>query len=103
MKGLENFTDVMAIIIGMVGALLKGLKMKVKLRNLVTCMVIAGILTFGVSGVIEMFYHDISPKLVILISFIVGWASNELTEKIDLLVDDIYEYLKVKLKSKGNE
>lgn len=98
---MEQFTDVIAIIIGMIGALIKGLKQRLKLRTLLTSMLIAGILTFGITGLIEIMYHDLTPKLIILISFVVGWGANEMTDKIDLFIDDIYEYLSNKLKN-GN-
>ncbi len=98
---MEQFTDVIAIFIGMLGAMIKGLKQKVKLRTLFTSMLIAGILTYGITGFIEIFYHELTPKLVILISFVVGWGANEMTEKIDLLIDDLYDYFSSKLK-KGN-
>lgn len=99
---MEQFSDVIAIAIGMLGALIKGLKQRVKLKTLITSMIIAGILTFGITGFIEIFYHELTPKLVILISFVVGWGANEMTEKIDLLIDDLYEYVSNKLKSSDN-
>lgn len=103
MKGLEQFTDAIAIGIGMLGALMKGLKQRVKTRTLLISMCIAGILTYSITGAIEIFYDHLTPKLIILISFVVGWGANELTEKIDLLIDDIYEYFSNKLKPKKDE
>lgn len=101
MKGLENLTDVLAIVIGMFGAFVKGVKQRLKIQTLILSMVIAGILTYGMIGVLEIFYHDLSPRLVILISFVVGWGANEITGKIDLLVDDLYLYLSGKLKNQN--
>ena len=94
MKGLEQFTDLMAMAIGMTGALLKGLKKKAKLQGILTGMIVAGILSFSLIGVIEIFYDDLSPKLIILVSFVVGWIANEGTEKIDLIFEDAFEYLR---------
>ena len=92
MKGLEGFTDIIAMGIGMAGALMKGLKKKLKLRSILITMVIAGILSFSLLGLLEIFYHDWTPRLVIFVSFVVGWLANEITEKIDLMFDDAYNY-----------
>lgn len=102
MKGFEEFTDLIAIAIGMVGALMKGIKKKLKLQSIIISMVIAGILSFSLIGVIEIFYTELTPKLIILVSFVVGWLANELTEKIDLMFDDIWEYFLswIKIKKK---
>jgi len=104
MKGIEQFGDLLAMGIGMFGALIKGLKNKLTGTTVILGMLIAGILTFSVTGVIELFYQDLSPKIVILISFCVGWIANEITEKLDLLVGDVYgifiDWLKNKFKNK---
>lgn len=99
MKGLENFTDVIAMAVGMVGALMKGLKKRLKLQTIFVGMVIAGILSFSLIGVVELFYDELTPKLIILISFVVGWVANELTEKIDLVFEDLYKYYYDKFKN----
>lgn len=99
---MESFGDLMAMGIGMLGAFLKGLKKKLKAPTIILACVIAGILTYSVTGVIEIFYHDATPKIVILISFVVGWVSNELISTLDNAIGDIYEiainYLKHKFK-----
>jgi len=97
---MNELGDCMAIIIGMLGALLKGIKNRLSIKSLIITMTIAGIICFSITGVIEMFYTDLPPKVVILISFIVGWLTNEITDKLDLLIDDIYDYIKDKLKTK---
>ena len=97
---MNELGDCMAIIIGMLGALLKGIKNRLSIKSLFITMVIAGILCFSITGVIEMFYTELPPNVVILISFVVGWLTNEITEKLDLLIDDIYDYVKQKLKNK---
>jgi len=101
MKGIEQFTDVIAMSIGMVGALMKGLKKRLKLQTILVGMVVAGILSFSLIGVVEIFYHDMTPKLTILVSFIVGWLANELTDKIDLMFDDVWEYFLSWIKTKN--
>lgn len=98
MKGLEEFTDLFAMAVGMVGSLMKGLKKRLKIQTVFIGMVIAGILSFSLIGVVEIFYQDLSPKLIILISFIVGWVANELTEKIDEVFEEFYQYAIDKLK-----
>lgn len=101
MKGIEQFTDVIAMCIGMVGALMKGLKKRLKLQTIFVGMVVAGILSFSLIGVVEIFYHDMTPKLTILVSFIVGWLANELTDKIDMMFDDAWEYFLSWIKTKN--
>ena len=91
MKGMENFTDLIAMSIGVVGALLKGIKKKFTKSTIFIGMLIAGVLTYAITGLIEMFFNDVSQKVIILISFCVGWIANELTEKLDDLVNDLYD------------
>lgn len=100
MKGLEEFTDIIAMSIGMAGALMKGIKKRLKIQTIIITMIIAGILSFSLLGVLELFYHELTPRLIILVSFIVGWLANEITEKIDLFFDDIYEYFIKWIKTK---
>ena len=92
MKGLEQFTDLFAMGIGMVGALAKSIKKKLKISAIFTSVIVAGILSYSLIGVVEIWYEELTPKLVIGISFVVGWLANEITEKIDLVFDDLWEY-----------
>ena len=80
---------------------MKGLKKRLKLQTILVGMVVAGILSFSLIGVVEIFYHDMTPKLTILVSFIVGWLANELTDKIDLMFDDVWEYFLSWIKTKN--
>lgn len=100
MKMIENWFDFIAIAIGVVGALLKGLKKKFSWSTIGIGMLIAGVLTYSVTGVIEMFYSGLSTKVVILISFCVGWIANEITEKLDDFVNDLYSILIEWIRSK---
>ena len=93
MKGLEQFTDVIAVMVGMVGAMAKGIKKRVKVQAILIGMVIAGILSYSLIGVVEIFYNELTPRLVILISFVVGWVANELTELLDESVGELYEWV----------
>ena len=60
----------------------------------------AGILSFSLVGVIELFYQDLTPRLVILVAFVVGWLANEITEKIDLIFEDVWEYIEGVIKKR---
>lgn len=107
MKILHQFGDLISMCIGMAGALLKGLKMKMHPFSVFLSMIIAGIFSYSTIGLIEMFYSDLSEKVVILIAFCVGWIANEITSKLDLFVNDMYEILlewvRNKFKSKKDE
>ena len=100
MKGLEQFTDIIAMAIGMTGALLKGLKKRLKKKAIIIGMSIAGILSYSLIGVLELFVDELTPKLIILSSFVVGWIANEVTEKIDLVFEDAYNYFSIWIKKK---
>jgi len=102
MKGLENLTDVFAIATGMVGALIKSIKKKTSLKHKFISMVVAGILCYCAIGLVEMFYEDLPQKALILISFIIGWTANEITDKMDVMVDDLYDYFLGWLKRKND-
>jgi hypothetical protein len=102
MKGIENFWDVAAMGFGMIGALLKGIKKRFNWGSIVLSMLVAGILTYSVTGIIAFFYNDVDPKIIVLISFIVGWVANELTEVMDEFVGDLYEIFINWLKRKYN-
>jgi hypothetical protein len=102
MKGFENFADLISIFIGMIGALLKAIKKRLKPISTILSMIIAGILCYSAIGLVEMIYGHLSARISILIAFIVGWTANEITEKMDLLIDDLYDYYLGWLKNKKN-
>jgi hypothetical protein len=87
----QHLADLFAIGFGMVGALIKGIRAKFNASTIVMGMLVAGIMTYATTGIIEQFYSDLSPKIIILISFCVGWVSNEITAKMDEFVGDVYE------------
>ena len=91
MKGLEQFLDGISLAVGMVGAMLKGIKRKFRFTTIVLSMVIAGILTYSVTGTVAYFYADVNPKVIVLISFCIGWVANEFTDRLDSLVGDLYD------------
>ncbi len=100
MKGLEQFTDLLAMGIGMTGALMKGLKKRMRMQSILIACVVAGILSFSLIGVIELFYQDLTPRLTILVAFVVGWLANEITEKIDLIFEDVWDHIERLIKKK---
>ena len=104
---MENLTDFVAMSIGVVGALLKGIKKKFNKSTIFIGMLIAGVLTYATTGLIEIFFTDVPQKVIILISFCVGWIANELTEKLDEFVNDVYdiivEWIRRKFNSKNKQ
>lgn len=99
MNILEQFTDLLAVGVGMIGSLLKSLKLKLPLRTTILSMCIAGVIAYGTIGIITLFFNQMSPKLMVLVSFSVGWVANELTTKLDSAVNDIYDILMERIKS----
>jgi cell shape-determining protein MreD len=101
---VDIWGDLFAVGIGVLGALIKGLKKRFTASTIILGLLIAGILTFAVTGIIETFYSHLSPKIVILISFSVGWVANEITKNwIYLLMTFtkiFIEWLKSKIKRK---
>jgi len=91
MKGLEQFLDGISMAVGMVGAMLKGIKRKFRWTTIFLSMIIAGILTYSVTGTVAYFYADVNPKVIVLISFCIGWVANEFTDRLDSLVGDLYD------------
>lgn len=104
MKGFELIGDCISISIGMIGALLKGLKIKMHPLSIVLSMIVAGVFSYSAIGIIEMFFSHLSERIIILIAFCVGWVANEITGKLDLFVNDVYEifleWIKGKFKTK---
>lgn len=96
---MNEFSDIWAVGIGMVGAFLKGIKAKLAKTTVVIGCLVAGILTYSATGVIEMYYEELSPKVIILVSFSVGWVTNEITQKMDDFIGDIYDMLMAYIKS----
>lgn len=82
MVNMED-NDLWAVAVGVVGSLLKGLKKKLGMRALMIQVVLGGILAYGTIGVIETFFAGLDSKIIIVVSFSVGWVANELTEYLD--------------------
>jgi hypothetical protein len=99
MKWNGDLGDLMAVGIGMAGALLKGIKAKLNSSTVVIGCIVAGILTYSATGIIEMYYDELSPKIIILVSFSVGWVTNEITQKMDDFIGDVYNLIIAYIKS----
>lgn len=91
MKNIEQLGDFLALAVGIFGALLKGIKNKLKFPSIILGCLVAGVLTFSIIGIIEFYYQTLPPKFIVLISFTVGWVANEITEKMDAFVNDVYD------------
>ncbi len=103
MKGMEQFLDFISMGVGMIGAMLKGIKRKFRRTTIILSMMIAGILTYSVTGLVAYFYADVNPKVIVLISFCIGWVANEFTDVLDELIGDLYDIFITWLRNKyGN-
>ena len=99
MRWNGDLGDLMAVGIGMAGALLKGIKSKLNVSTVIIGCIVAGILTYSATGIIEMYYDELSPKIIILVSFSVGWVTNEITQKMDDFIGDVYNMVIAYIKS----
>ena len=97
---MKDNIDLYAVLIGMVGSLLKGLKHKLKVRQLIITSLTAGVLAFGTIGLLDLFFSGLEPRIIIVASFAVGWVANELTEILEDFVKDSYELFSAYLKSR---
>lgn len=99
MKFLHDYSDFISVLVGSGGALMKALKLKIPRRSMVISVCIAGVMTYGTIGLLTLYFKDLSPKVMVLASFSIGWVANELTDKLDQFVNDAYDIIKAKLKS----
>ena len=53
------------------------------MRTMIIQVIVGGILAYGTIGVIDTFFSGLDSKIVIVISFAIGWVANELTEYLD--------------------
>ena len=97
---MKNSIDFYATLFGAFASFIKARKMKLKLSNLVLQVVIGSALAFLTIGAIDYFFKDASPRMVMLISFVVGWCANEITELFDDAIKDGYNVVKAKFAKK---
>lgn len=89
MKNLEQFTDFLSVGIGIMGAILKGIKKRIGMTNTILGAVIGGVLAYGTVGVIDQFFSHLNERIVIVISFGVGWVANEISDRLDDAIKSI--------------
>jgi len=97
---MKNNIDIYATLFGAAAAFIKARKMKLKLSNLLLQVLIGGVLAYLTIGAIDYFLKGATPRLVMLISFVVGWCANEITELFDDAIKDGYNVVKSKLTKK---
>jgi len=92
----------MAAFASIAAALLRGLKQRLSKRATIINMIVAGVLSFGVVSGLLMYLPKWveDPRTVVFIAFIVGWISNDFTDKLDQVVGDAYDFVKVYFKNK---
>lgn len=85
---MKDNLDFWSAIAGALAALLKGLKHRLKMRQLLLSLAVASIMAWGTIGVLQYWFssNNIDPRIVILVSFSVGWVANELTDILDEFV-----------------
>lgn len=97
---IKENTDLWAVLVGTTASLMKGLKRKLKAQQLIIALITGGVLAWGTLGIIDMFFGQLEPKVIMLVSFAVGWVANEITDVLDDTIKDAYELVKQWAKSK---
>lgn len=101
---MRDNLDLWAIMVGILASLLKGIKNKLASRELIIAGIIGGLLAWGTLGIIDFLFGNQDPRIIMLVSFSVGWIANELTDVLDQVVKDayalLYDYIKSKLNKK---
>lgn len=82
---MKDNLDLWSAFAGALAALLKGIKHKLKMKQLILSLVVAAVLAWGTIGLLQYFFasKDIDVKVIILTSFSVGWIANEITDVLD--------------------
>lgn len=100
---MKNNTDLWAVGIGIMASLMKGLKNKLDVKTLIIAVIIGAILSYGTLGLLDLLFSDLQPRVIMLVSFAVGWVANELTDVLDQVIKDGYELLKSWAKNRFNK
>lgn len=98
MKDLDP--NVTAGLIGGTGAILKGMKRRHKLRTTIINTITGGMLAYLSLDVIPLIVEDASERTIMLISFTIGYVSNELTDHFEELLDTVFDVIKAKINIK---
>lgn len=100
---MKNNTDLWAVGVGIMASLMKGLKNKLDTKTLIIALFIGAILSYGTLGLLDLFFSDLQPRVIMLVSFAVGWVANELTDVLDQVIKDGYELIKSWAKNRFNK
>lgn len=98
---MKNNIDIYATLFGAMASFIKARKMKLKLKDLVLQIIVGAVLAYLTIGAIDYFFKGASQRMVMLISFVVGWCANEITELFDDVIKDSYEAVKNKFIKKS--
>lgn len=90
---MKNDIEIASAVAGGIGAVLKGLKSKIKLKSLIINAFVGLFLGFGVIQGLVFFFssHKLSIGLIAFIGWLAGWLSNEITDKMEAYIDVVYE------------
>ena len=95
---MKTDPNITAGLIGGVGAILKGAKARHKMRTIIINMIIGGSLAYLSMDIVPQLVDDISAKTSMLVSFSIGYLSNEFTDKFEVVLDVFFESLTDKIK-----
>lgn len=98
---MKNDIEVVSAIAGGAGAVLKGLKAKQKRKALVINLFVGAFLGFGVVQSLVFWFSskEFAIGLIVFISWIGGWLSNDITDKIENYLDVVYDIIVEKTKA----
>lgn len=97
---MKGNIDLISAAVGFLAAFLKGIKLRLKWKMMVISCVVGSILAFGIIGVLTYFLRGVSVNTIVLVTFAVGWTSNELTDIIERSVQDGYDVARAYVKTK---
>lgn len=97
---MKNNLDLWAVIVGVTASFMKAMKNKLDFKTTIIAIVIGAVLAYGTLGVLDLFFSDLEPRIIMLVSFAVGWVANELTDVLDEMIKDAYELVKEWFRSK---
>lgn len=96
---MKHDPNIIAGLIGGLGAVLKGAKKHHKMRTILVNIIIGGLLAYLSMDLIPLFFKGITQKTSMLISFSIGYVANELTDNLESTLDVFFEAVKNKIKS----
>jgi len=97
---MKNNIDIYTLVVGLISAILKGIKKNFSARTLIISALSGSMLALGSLGLAMYFLESIDVRMAIFIAFVVGWVSSEITDALEKIVKDVYDILKVYLQTK---